>query len=115
MKSRINPTNPGRNASGFYGPLQEANAIRIPTVTEGDIAAPNILYDKIPDECPFCHRGIDPRIIKAYFENYVASWAQIIFQCPRKDCLHFFIGYYKGSGERKEFYLLCLSSWSNVL
>ncbi len=105
MKVKVDPTNPGRNASPIYIPLSRSNAIDLKTVIEKDIAAPDILYNKIPDECPICHQGIDVRIIKAYTPNYLADSAQVIFQCPRKDCLHFFIGYYTGSAKRKEFYL----------
>jgi len=48
-------------------------------------------YDKKPNTCPVCHYAVDARIVTAHRAEY---WAQVVYQCPRAECLRFFIGRY---------------------
>lgn len=64
--------------------------LRIKTISESETEDRED-YDKLPDYCPICHKGIDPRIRFAY--RY-GSEAQVIYQCPRDQCHQLFIGYY---------------------
>jgi hypothetical protein len=52
----------------------------------------------VPDECPVCHYAIDPRFI-AYHPEYpnglYSSRFQVVFACPRGECGHVFVAYYK--------------------
>jgi hypothetical protein len=47
-----------------------------------------------PDTCPLCHLGIDPRFIGGYLHRGFFE-LELIFQCPRSECKHLFIGYFK--------------------
>lgn len=49
-------------------------------------------YDTEPNECPFCHKKITPRIYQAYVKDNIL---EIIFRCPDSDCGRTFIGIYK--------------------
>ncbi len=50
--------------------------------------------DKLPNECPYCHKFIDPLIIADNFSN---RFLEIIFKCPNLNCLQSFIGSYHHS------------------
>ncbi len=56
-------------------------------------------FDSVPDECPICHRGIDPRflagVVRSSAEMEEAD-VELVFQCPRRDCARAFIGRYRG-------------------
>jgi len=54
--------------------------------------------DAEPNECPICHRSIDPRLltIAVRSDDPTDTIADFIFQCPQKSCLHAFIGVYRG-------------------
>lgn len=90
---------------GYLIPPNKNNLIRLETHYD-DNTGRHVEYNKIPDECPICHFGIDVRIKLAYRRNFAAEDSQVIFQCPRKDCLSFFIGYYKGFPESHNPYIL---------
>ena len=45
------------------------------------------------DTCPLCNNGIDVRILYAYL-NDETMLAEILFQCPKSDCHHVFLGFY---------------------
>lgn len=50
-----------------------------------------------PDECPICQRGIQPKYLFSCVGTVNSIYVEQIrslFQCPRKDCQEFFIGYY---------------------
>ena len=49
----------------------------------------------IPDKCPFCHHGIEPKFILGYqFErSFYMNW-RLLFICPRKDCQELFYAIY---------------------
>lgn len=48
-------------------------------------------FNKLPDTCPICLKGIDPRFKTAYEDSYIV---QVVMQCPRNECHSFFIAYY---------------------
>jgi hypothetical protein len=52
-----------------------------------------IHIDKYPDECPYCHRGIDPNYLSG-FHNFEKNVVHLSFFCPRLDCGSYFIGEY---------------------
>lgn len=55
---------------------------------------------KIPDECPMCHNGIEPKFVRGYeFNNKNSIYHQyrLVFQCPKEECLEIFIAYYAKS------------------
>lgn len=62
-----------------------------------------IFYTDIPDICPSCNMGINPRIIHAYRENDHCHEAKVVFQCPKDTCHNIFIGTFKGFGELYHF------------
>lgn len=47
--------------------------------------------NNLPDQCPFCHRGIAPAFICGYNNNYTL---QVVFRCTFDNCDEIFIGYY---------------------
>ena len=53
-----------------------------------------IYIDRYPDECPICHRGIDPTFLFG-FQNYEKGYVHLSFYCPMIDCNNHFIGYYE--------------------
>jgi hypothetical protein len=53
-----------------------------------------IEIDNHPDTCPVCLRGIDPRMKFGYT---APGRSEIVYQCPRQECRHLFIGYYSSS------------------
>jgi len=52
---------------------------------------PKIIYDKEPNNCPFCHNKITPRKYNAYLNDF---GLEIIFRCSNDDCQRIFIGIY---------------------
>jgi hypothetical protein len=51
-----------------------------------------IEVDKIPDECPICHRGLQPEAVGF---SFIGNWGfAIAFQCPRSDCREMFVARY---------------------
>ena len=50
--------------------------------------------DTFPDTCPLCNIGIDPRLINGILTVKQFGHVELIFQCPRSECQHLFIGYY---------------------
>ena len=57
-------------------------------------------FDKLPDECPICHRKITPTQHYAFVNTqaYDHRALQIIFRCPNENCRNAFIGFYTGGG-----------------
>lgn len=55
-------------------------------------------YTSVPDTCPLCNHGIEPKFIGSNFkEPHGASRhsvLELIFRCPRLECQEAFIGYY---------------------
>ncbi len=69
------------------------------SATNFDGAQGSVLYDKNPDECPICHKGMNPRVISAVVLgefNQPDSKLRIIFQCPLSECHETFFGFYTG-------------------
>lgn len=62
-----------------------------------DGTSPSIVYFGIPDECPRCHRGTNPREVSAVLigiQGHLDSRLRIMFQCTWRDCSEPFLGYY---------------------
>jgi hypothetical protein len=58
--------------------------------------------DSIPNNCPYCHRAIDPKIIG---HNYSSFHLEIIYKCTSLECRRSFIGrYYHNYGDKYNFY-----------
>ena len=55
-----------------------------------------ILINKYPDECPFCHKSIIPKFLTGIYINPLLHTPIIetIFQCPSNECNEIFISYY---------------------
>jgi len=57
-------------------------------------------FDFKPDNCPLCHHAVDPKqlnlasVVGARPEERGAV-LEMVFQCTRRDCYHFFVGRYK--------------------
>jgi hypothetical protein len=52
---------------------------------------------RMPDECPRCHQGIDPRCRFGTLLTRLPAkhiWAQLGFQCPRENCRRLFLALY---------------------
>lgn len=60
------------------------------TLDNGDI---NLKLLDVPDNCPRCHKSINPKSIVASSEHS-ANVAQVVFQCTSHTCLELFIGTY---------------------
>jgi hypothetical protein len=54
------------------------------------------IYDSMPDTCPLCHHGIEPRIIgsNVTVREKEGDVLQILYRCPRHDCQLAFIAIY---------------------
>ena len=87
---------PKIDTGGYYILPDKSHSVSITTRFD-DKTERKVFYNKIPDECPICHKGIDARIILAYRNVLNSDIAQVILQCPCQDCLSFFVGYYRGN------------------
>lgn len=60
--------------------------------------ASTVTYDVMPDTCPLCHHGVEPKQFDAAIltgtTDSPATWLEIIYQCARHTCARFFIGRY---------------------
>jgi len=59
----------------------------------------SISVEMLPDQCPLCHKGIEPKFRFAFFRDndyptVSNNEVQAIFQCPRIQCRALFIAYY---------------------
>src|SRR5262245_9507644 len=63
----------------------------IAKTTTGKDVNPSV--EEFPEKCPLCHHAIDARYITAYLHKHYL-WLEIMFQCPREACRHYFIAYY---------------------
>ena len=64
--------------------------------------------DKLPDECPQCHKRISPIKGQGYSDTkkqYSDKALEVIFRCPNTDCHEVFIGYYSKDSRGNSFYL----------
>jgi Domain of unknown function (DUF4145) len=57
-----------------------------------------------PDECPFCHRHISPRVWGGAYGEMPVSRIQAVFLCTNDECRKLFLAYYTLDGIH--------SSWS---
>jgi hypothetical protein len=77
------------------------------SVRSGNVTL-DLKVDNYPDTCPFCHKGMDPRLYGGYLYDSFYN-IEVIFQCPLLDCQHLFIGYYYGEhfpGDPRGVYIL---------
>jgi hypothetical protein len=49
--------------------------------------------DRFPDECPYCHRAIDPNFLYG-FHHMERKYLHLSFYCPKNECGMHFVGYY---------------------
>jgi hypothetical protein len=68
----------------------------------------NCNLQTLPQECPFCHRSIQPLTIYACMGLNL----QVFFQCPHPTCKSSFVGYYDKIGN---IYSLISCSKGNIL
>ena len=63
-------------------------------VTSNRKQGSGVHIDKYPDECPYCHRGVDPNFLSGFrhFDNHLLH---LSFFCPRRDCNCYFVGEYE--------------------
>ncbi len=55
--------------------------------------------DRSPENCPICHRSIDPRYLTGVVlraPGVGSAEIELVFQCPHHECLHSFIATYVG-------------------
>lgn len=56
------------------------------------------VIDEQPDECPICHKGIDPQRLDAVIKDtFGGHKVQVVYKCPRLDCFSLFIATYSTS------------------
>ena len=71
-----------------------------------DIERTRYPYDSIPDTCPLCHHGIEPRMIGSNVvesKGHGGNTLQLLYRCPRQDCQRAFIAtYWQGRNYRGE-------------
>jgi len=72
-------------------------------VTSNKKEGSQVFIDQYPDECPYCHRGVDPNFLNGFrhFENNILYLA---FFCPRLDCNNYFIGKYEESHDNNFYF-----------
>lgn len=54
----------------------------------------NYSVDRFPDECPYCHRAIEPKYLSGFCHT-TKHYIHMSFMCTRHDCKNHFIGYYE--------------------
>jgi len=52
----------------------------------------NFTYDRVPTECPFCHKSITPRTYQAFQKN---KTLEIVYRCPDSKCGRIFTTVYQ--------------------
>ena len=57
--------------------------------------------NKLPDECPYCHRSISPSILYGYIHK---RDMEVLMNCPNENCSKSFIGYFKYDGSNHWIY-----------
>lgn len=55
------------------------------------------VLDAFPDTCPICGYAIDARFKYGYQFDKDVRLIEALFQCPRLDCQHLFIGYFRAT------------------
>ena len=68
----------------------------------------NGYVDKLPDECPQCHKKISPLKAQGFSDTkkpYSDRALEVIFRCPNLECHEVFIGYYSKRSDGNNFYL----------
>jgi hypothetical protein len=54
----------------------------------------HLQIDKLPDECPVCHQGIDVGQLSWYVITDDSNRVRATLRCPRRNCREVFIGHY---------------------
>ncbi|MBE7649280.1 MULTISPECIES: DUF4145 domain-containing protein [Flavobacteriaceae] len=52
----------------------------------------NIGFDKDPNECPFCHKSITPRMYQGFQKDKIL---EVVYRCPDSDCGRIFTALYQ--------------------
>jgi hypothetical protein len=62
----------------------------------------NLQFEAKPDRCPLCHHACDPVQLSAAIltgdPSATGTVLEIVFRCPRRDCLRMFVGRYTRRG-----------------
>lgn len=76
-------------------------------VSNENNSSQTVYFDRMPDECPICHKKITPNLGQGFINTkaYDERALQIIFRCPNDSCKNVFIGFYVG-GSGKFYYKL---------
>lgn len=60
-----------------------------------------------PDACPICGKGIDPILSYAFMRGFVNGLIlEVVFKCPRKECDHLFVAYYRQAQSFGDYFVL---------
>ncbi len=79
--------------------------------------AVNVPYEDLPDTCPTCHNGINPRLMAGVFHGSgltdAAARLEIAFQCTKHQCGRMFVGTYlhRQAGSDHFFALSSVAPW----
>jgi hypothetical protein len=68
-------------------------AIMNVTATNRQGTGNTVTIDKVPDKCPLCHKGIEPKETGANAQH--PDWVEKLLRCPRTECDRLFIARYK--------------------
>ncbi len=66
-------------------------------------SANGVRYDRKPDLCPLCHRGVDPEALNGYADKNKVGQSeslQLVFLCTWQNCHRLFIGYYRSGTDQ---------------
>lgn len=71
----------------------------------------NFEIDRYPDECPFCHKSVHPKLVLGVYRKveFHSAELEVIFRCPSDECQHIFICYYSERshyGSQRNFFLV---------
>lgn len=66
------------------------------SVIKEDNSSQQVSCDKLPDECPICHKKVIPTSYGGFLDTRpYTKMLQIIYRCPNENCRHAFIGFYR--------------------
>lgn len=63
-------------------------------VTSNKKQGTRVYVDMFPDECPYCHRGVEANSLNG-FRHFDNNTLHLAFFCPRLDCNNYFVGKYE--------------------
>jgi len=72
--------------------------ININSINENN-SSQTVRIDKIPDECPICHKKIRPIQGQAFLNTKpLNNILEVVYRCPDENCRNIFIGFYFENG-----------------